>query len=400
MGDISHLLGMEDIVLRQKRVMIRVDFNVPIEHGHISNARRLEAVIPTVLSALAEDAAVILVSHFGRPQEGKYDPLYSLAPVADYLTQALGFSVKLIADWQQGCVVLPGQVVLLENIRFYPGEEANDSALSQALANICDVYVMDAFACAHRKHASTYGVMAYVKTVCAGPLLLAEVNALNRVLENPARPLVAIVGGAKVSTKFKVLNNLVQKVDQLIVGGGIANTFIAASGLSVGASLYEPSELNRARMLLDKLHERGGDLPLPVDVVVASELGPKVEGKIKSVQRIEEQDKIFDIGPDTIKNLCQLILSAKTVLWNGPMGVFEQDAFSAGTRAIGEAIIKSGAFSIAGGGDTLSAIDRYGWGERLSYISTGGGAFLECVEGELLPAIEMLERYAKRGDHA
>lgn len=389
-----------DIDLKHKIVMIREDFNVPLKDGRVVNDKRILAALPTLRYALEQEAQIILVSHLGRPNEEDINkPEFSLAPVADVLRNYLQRKVVLVKDWQEGFNIKnydPNDVLLFENIRFCVGEENNDPLLSKKLASVCNVFVMDAFACSHRKQASTYGVIEYVETACAGPLLLAELDALQKALQTPARPLVAIVGGAKVSTKLSVLLNLSKRVDKLIVGGGIANTFIAAAGLSVGKSLYEASQLTIARTLLDEMHARGTPILMPVDVVVSKdELSENARAQVKPINRLEEDDKILDMGPDTNKMLCKELAGAGTILWNGPIGVFEFEQFSAGTKAIALAVAQSKAFSLAGGGDTLAAIDKFGIADNLSYISTGGGAFLEFVEGKKLPAISILEQRAK-----
>ncbi|MBP9722379.1 MAG: phosphoglycerate kinase [Gammaproteobacteria bacterium] len=389
------ILAMHELALKNKVVMIREDFNVPLKDGRVANDKRIMATLPTIQYALDEGARIILVSHLGRPTEGVYDSEFSLEPVADLLRDRLQRQVVLVKDWQTDLDKNKNKlddIILLENIRFCEGEDKNSPALAKQLASLCDVFVMDAFACSHRKQASTYGVMEYAKVVCAGPLLLAELDALEKALQTPTRPLVAIVGGAKVSTKLSVLLNLSKKVDKLIVGGGIANTFIAASGLSVGASLYESSQLTMARTLLEEMHARGTPILIPVDVVVAKDLAPTAKAVIKPINRVEDDDKILDMGPDTNKMLCKELAGAGTILWNGPIGVFEFDQFAEGTKAIAYAVAQSKAFSVAGGGDTLSAIDKFCIADNLSYISTGGGAFLEFVEGKKLPAIAILEQ--------
>lgn len=389
------ILAMHEVSLKDKTVVIREDLNVPIADGRVSNGQRVKAAIPTINQALEQGAQVVLISHLGRPKAGGYAQEFSLAPVAEYLASKLQRKVTLVKNWQENFNPKDfdkSEILLLENIRFCVGEEENDPELSKSLASLADVYVMDAFGCAHRKHASTYGAMEYAQTVCAGPLLLAELDALNKALKNPKRPLVAIVGGAKVSTKLSVLLNLAKKVDKLIVGGGIANTFIAASGLSIGASLYEPTQLTIARTLIEEMAARGKAISMPVDVVVAKELSKDAEAQVKPIHRVENDDKILDMGPDTNKILAKDLEGAGTIIWNGPIGVFEYEQFSAGTESIARSIAASDAFSIAGGGDTLAAIDKFGVAHNISYISTGGGAFLEYVEGIKLPAIEILEK--------
>ena len=383
---------MSDLELSGKRVLIREDLNVPVDDGKVTSDVRIRASLPTIRAAREAGAAVMLMSHLGRPTEGQPDDAFSLQPVADRLAELLDCDVPLIRDWIDGVDVSPGDVVLLENVRFLDGEKACDEGLARKMAALCDVFVMDAFGTAHRAQASTYGVAEYAPVACAGPLLAAELEALGKALDNPARPLVAIVGGSKVSTKLDVLDALAGIVDCLIVGGGIANTFIAAAGHDVGKSLYEADMLDTARRLA-----AGGDgraeIPVPSDVVVAAEFA-NVEGTTRAVDAVSGDELILDIGPETAARFSEIIAGAGTVIWNGPVGVFEFDNFGAGTEALAEAIAASDAFSVAGGGDTLAAIDKYGVGDRISYISTGGGAFLEFVEGKTLPAVEVLERRA------
>jgi phosphoglycerate kinase len=385
---------MTDLDLRGKRVLIRADLNVPMEQGKITSDARLRASLPTIRQALDKGAAKVMVmSHLGRPKEGVYEEQYSLAPVAKRLEELLGRPVKLVKDWLDGSWQQePGEVALLENVRFLPGEKADDPELGKKMAALCDVFVMDAFATAHRAEASTHAVAKFAPEVCAGLLLMKELNALRQALEHPKRPLLAIVGGAKVSTKLGVLETLAQKVDQLIVGGGIANTFLAAQGLKIGKSLYEPELVPQAKRILEQAKARGAEIPLPVDVVVAKELSPSAKAEVKAITQLAEDDLILDIGPKTAEHYAALIHSAGTIVWNGPVGVFEIDQFGAGTRKIAEAIAKSSAFSIAGGGDTLAAIEKYGVGEGIDYQSTAGGAFLEFLEGKKLPAVEILEQ--------
>jgi len=385
------VIDMRELDLAGKRVLIREDLNVPLANGAVSSDVRIRAALPTIRAALDAGAAVMLMSHLGRPTEGQPDDAYSLAPVAARLGDLLERPVPLVSDWIDGVDVEPGQVVLLENVRFLAGEKASDEVLSRKMAALCDVFVMDAFGTAHRAQASTYGVARYAPVACAGPLLSAELEALTRALDKPARPLVAIVGGSKVSTKLTVLDALAGIVDQLIVGGGIANTFIAAAGHAVGNSLHEPEMLDIASKLAagDK-----ADIPLPVDVVVADEFAADAEAKVRKISEVGEGELILDIGPETAKQFAAMLAEAGTIIWNGPLGVFEFDAFGEGTRAIAEAIAASPAFSVAGGGDTLAAIDKYGVADRVSYISTGGGAFLEFVEGKKLPAVAILEERA------
>jgi phosphoglycerate kinase len=385
---------MTDLDLRGKRVLIRADLNVPIQDGKITSDARICASLPTIRQALAQGAAKVMVmSHLGRPKEGVYDEQYSLAPVAKRLGELLGQEVRLIRDWIDGnWQQAPGEVVLLENVRFLPGEKADDPELGKRMAALCDVFVMDAFATAHRAEASTHAVAKFAPKVCGGLLLIRELDALSKALEHPQRPLLAIVGGAKVSTKLKVLETLAQKVDQLIVGGGIANTFIAAQGFKLGKSLYEPELIPEAKRLLEQAKARGAEIPLPVDVVVAKELSRAAQAEVKAVDQVADDDLILDIGPQTAERYAALIQSAATIVWNGPVGVFEIDQFGEGTRKIAEAIAKSSAFSIAGGGDTLAAIEKYGVADGIDYQSTAGGAFLEFLEGRKLPAVEILEQ--------
>jgi len=379
---------MKDIDLAGKRVLIREDLNVPLKEGQITSDARIRAALPTIKHALNAGAKVMVMSHLGRPTEGGDDnAAFSLAPVASYLGDKLGMAVPLVTDWLEGVEVADGQLVLLENVRFNVGEKANDDALSQKMAALCDVYVMDAFGTAHRAQASTHGVAKYADVACAGPLLAGELDALKKALTNPKRPMVAIVGGSKVSTKLTVLETLADKVDQLVVGGGIANTFIAAAGNPIGKSLAEADLIDTAKALMAKT-----SIPLPTDVVTGKEFSESAEATAKSVTDVDNDDMIFDIGPDSVAEIAKIIEGAGTVLWNGPVGVFEFDQFGSGTQGLSEAIAKSQAFSLAGGGDTLAAIDKYNIASEVSYISTGGGAFLEYVEGKVLPAVEILEK--------
>jgi phosphoglycerate kinase len=383
---------MSDLDLSGKRVLIREDLNVPVREGRVTSDARIRAALPTIRAALDAGAAVMLMSHLGRPTEGSPDEAFSLQPVADRLAELLGRDVPLERDWIDGVDVSPGDIVLLENVRFLSGEKACDEELARKMASLCDVFVMDAFGTAHRAQASTYGVAEHAPVACAGPLLAAELEALGKALDNPPRPLVAIVGGSKVSTKLDVLDALAGIVDYLIVGGGIANTFIAAAGHAVGKSLYEADMLDTARGLAAGGEGRA-QIPVPDDVVVASEFAD-VEGITKAVDAVSGDEMILDIGPETAARFSEIVAGAGTVIWNGPVGVFEFEHFGAGTKALAEAIAASDAFSVAGGGDTLAAIDKYGVADRISYISTGGGAFLEFVEGKKLPAVEVLERRA------
>jgi phosphoglycerate kinase len=391
-----NVLKMSDLDLRGKRVFIRADLNVPIdEQGRITDDTRVRASAPAVERALAGGAAVMVTSHLGRPKEGEFKAQDSLAPVAKRLSELLGKPVRLAQNWVDGVEVAPGEVVLLENCRVNRGEKKNDAALAKKMAALCDVYVNDAFGTAHRAEATTYGIAEHAPIACAGPLMGAEIDALSKALGNPARPLVAIVAGSKVSTKLTILATLADKVDQLIVGGGIANTFMLAAGMKIGKSLAEPDLVDEARKIMAALRAKGGDVPLPVDVVCAKEFSATAKAETKPVAGVVEDDMILDIGPESAKALAKLLASAGTIVWNGPVGVFEFDPFSHGTRTIAEAIAASKAFSLAGGGDTVAAIAKYGITDRIDYISTGGGAFLEFLEGKTLPAIEVLERRAK-----
>ena len=378
-------LKMSDQDLAGKRVMIRLDLNVPITDGQVVSDARIRAALPTIHQARDAGAAVILLSHLGRPTEGKPEPDYSLAPVAAHLSTLLGLEVPLFETWLDGIDISPGQVVLCENVRFNRGETTDSEELARRMAALCDVFVMDAFGTAHRVHASTHGVARFAAIACAGPLLSGELEALGQALEDPTRPLVAIVGGAKVSTKLTVLEALAERVDRLIVGGGIANTFIAAAGYPVGRSLYEPDMLGVARGLAEST-----DVPLPQDVVVAEEISADAAATIRPVTEVRDQERIVDIGPATAALYSQALAAAGTIVWNGPMGVFEYDQFGAGTRRIAEAVANSPAFSIAGGGDTLAALEKYRLADRISYVSTGGGAFLEFLKGGTLPTIAVL----------
>jgi phosphoglycerate kinase len=388
------IIKMSGLDLHGKRVLIREDLNVPIKDGTVSSDARIRASLPTIQAALSAGARVLVMSHLGRPEEGKYAEEFSLAPVARRLAQLLGVPVALRKDWLDGVEVLPGEVVLLENVRFNKGEKKDNDDLARKMAALCDVYVMDAFGTAHRAEASTYGVAKYAPIACAGPLLVSELSALETALEKPARPLLAIVAGSKVSTKLTVLESLLGKVDQLIVGGGITNTFLAALGFNVGKSLYEPAMLDICKRLLEQSKQRGIVIPMPTDVVVATEFSAKAEADVKAVGAVSNEDMILDIGPDSSEAIAKLVESAGTILWNGPVGVFEFEQFGEGTRSLAKAIARSKAFSLAGGGDTLAAIEKYGIEDSISYISTGGGAFLEFVEGKKLPAVDILEKRA------
>ncbi len=389
-------LRMLDQDLEGMRVLIRQDLNVPVHAGQVASDARIRASLPTIESALNAGGRVMLMSHLGRPTEGQFDAQYSLAPVADHLTKLLGLKVRLCVDWLDGIDLSSADVVLCENVRFNVGELANDSELSQRIADNCDIFVMDAFGTAHRAHASTHGVAQFAPVACAGPLLVAELEALHRALDNPARPMIAIVGGAKVSTKLTVLESLATVVDQLIPGGGIANTFIAAAGYGVGKSLIEVDLIPEAKRLMQLTEAKGSGIPVPTDVVVSSELSASASAQVKPVSAIRDNDMILDIGPETAERFAAMMSTARTVLWNGPVGVFEFDQFGEGTRILGQAIAASSAYSIAGGGDTLAAVDKYNIASNVSYLSTGGGAFLEFLEGKDLPAVSILEACAAR----
>lgn len=386
------IIRMQDLDLANKRVLIRVDLNVPLKDGTITDDTRIRASLPGIQQALTAGARLMLMSHLGRPTEGVFDEANSLAPVARRLSELLGQPVPLLRHWlDEPVTVAPGSVVLFENVRFNKGEKKDDAALSQQMAALCDVFVMDAFGTAHRAEASTHGVAQYAPVACAGPLLAAELDALGKALKEPARPLVAIVAGSKVSTKLTVLATLSQKVDQLIVGGGIANTFLLAAGKKIGKSLAEPDLVPEAQKIIEAARARGGNVPIPVDVVTGKQFSETAAATLKSVDEVAEDDMIFDIGPQSSAQLAQIIHSAGTIVWNGPVGVFEFDQFGEGTKALALAIAESPAFSIAGGGDTLAAVAKYQISDRVSYISTGGGAFLEFLEGRELPAVRMLE---------
>lgn len=383
---------MQDLDLQGKRVLIRQDLNVPVKNGTVTSDARIRASLPTIKLALEKGATLMLMSHLGRPTEGESDPAFSLQPVVDYLNTALDGGVVLATDYLNGFEVSSAKVTVLENVRFNKGEKSDDETLAKQYAALCDVFVMDAFGTAHRAQASTHGVAKFAKEACAGPLLSAELEALGKALDNPARPLVAIVGGSKVSTKLTVLESLASKVDQLIVGGGIANTFIAAQGYNVGKSLYEESLVPEAKRLMQAAIDNNGEIPVPTDVVTGTEFSQSTPATLKAVDSVDDADMIFDIGPETAKALAAIIKKAGTIVWNGPVGVFEFDQFGEGTRALAMAIADSDAFSIAGGGDTLAAVDKYGIEDKVSYISTGGGAFLEFLEGKTLPAVAILDR--------
>lgn len=395
-GNFMSVIKMADLDLAGKRVLIRQDLNVPLKKGVVADGTRIHASLPTIKLALEKGARVMIMSHLGRPTEGEYLHQYSMAPVANYLSALLEQPVRLEQNWLEPdfIPVEPGEVVLCENVRFNMGEKKNDEALSKRMAQMCDVFVMDAFGTAHRAQASTHGVARYAPVACAGPLLAAELEALGKALDNPARPMVAIVGGSKVSTKLSVLESLSTKVDQLIVGGGIANTFIAAEGFNVGNSLYEDEFLDTCRKLRADAQARGGDIPVPTDVVCGKKFAENAEAETKKVEEVQDDDMIFDIGPKTAATLADILKNAGTIVWNGPVGVFEFNQFGEGTKEIAMAIAESDAFSIAGGGDTLAAVAKYKICDDISYISTGGGAFLEFLEGKTLPAVEILEQRA------
>jgi phosphoglycerate kinase len=391
------VIKMTDLDLAGKRVLIREDLNVPLKAGTVADDTRIRASLPTIERAMKAGAKVMLMSHLGRPEEGVYDEKFSLRLVAEHLSGLLGKPVPLLKDWLERAPALKNSdVVLFENVRFNKGETKDSEALARKMAALCDIFVMDAFGTAHRAQASTHGVARYAPVACAGPLLAAELEALGQALDKPARPLIAIVGGSKVSTKLTVLDTLAQKVDRLIVGGGIANTFIAAAGYNVGKSVYEPDLLEQAKRLRAQAQARGADIPLPTDVVCAKELTQTAVAQHKRVADVSDDDMILDIGPQTTGVFIEIVKSAGTVVWNGPVGVFEFDQFGDGTRRLARAIAESSAFSLAGGGDTLAAIAKYGISDRISYISTGGGAFLEFLEGKELPAVAILEEHVKR----
>ncbi|HTQ74933.1 MAG TPA: phosphoglycerate kinase [Burkholderiales bacterium] len=388
------VLKMSGLDLRGKRVFMRVDFNVPIQSGKLTDDTRIRASLPGIKDALSRGARLLLASHLGRPIEGEFDEKESLAPVARHLSSLLGTDVPLKRDWLSGVAVEPGHAALLENCRFNKGEKKDDDVLSKKIAALCDIYVNDAFGAAHRAEATTHGVAKFAPVACAGPLMVAEIEALSKALERPARPLVAIVAGSKVSTKLTVLAALSEKVDRLIPGGGIANTFMLAAGIEVGKSLVEPELVGEARRISGKLRAKGGEVPLPTDVVCAKAIGATAKAETKPIEEIAADDMILDIGPRTAAAFARSLAGAGTIVWNGPVGVFEFEQFAQGTRAIALAIAASKAFSLAGGGETLAAIAKYGVADRISYVSTGGGAFLEFLEGKKLPAIQILEERA------
>ena len=389
------VLRITDTDLRNKRVLIREDLNVPVQDGVVTSDARIRAALATIRYALDQHAKVFVLSHLGRPKEGEADPALTLAPVAARLSELLGKPVPLRKDWLDGVDCPAGTAVLCENVRFNKGEKKDDEQLSRRMASLCDVFVMDAFGTAHRAEASTHGVAKFAPVACAGPLLVGELEALERALQKPARPLVAIVGGSKISTKLMVLESMLERVDQLIVGGGIANTFLAATGINVGKSLCETEMLDVARRLMDRARARGTEIPLPTDVVVAKEFASTAHADVRPVNEVRPDEMILDIGPDSADRCGALLQAAGTIVWNGPVGVFEFEQFGEGTRTIAQAIARGKAFSLAGGGDTLAAIEKYGVEDSISYVSTGGGAFLEFVEGKTLPAVAMLEQRAR-----
>ncbi len=384
-----------DLDLDNKKILIRVDFNVPIKDGVVEDDTRIRASLPIISQCLDVGAQLMLMSHLGRPKEGEFDEAFSLAPVANSLSKLLGQEVPIVKDWAKSCDIGDATIVMFENVRFAIGEKANDDDLARIMASYCDIYINDAFATAHRAQASTFGVAKYAPRACAGPLLVTEINALSTALKEPDKPMVAIVGGSKVSTKLTILESLLEKVDKLIVGGGIANTFLKAAGHNIGKSLCEENLLNQASELMASIKSEGGEIPLPVDVVCAKEFSEDAEAVTKNISDVEDDDLILDVGPETQKLFDRILQNARTIIWNGPVGVFEFDQFSQGTQALGQSIAASDAFSIAGGGDTLSAIAKFNLSKDISYISTGGGAFLEFIEGKELPAITILEESAR-----
>lgn len=389
-------LRLGDVDVAGKRVMMRLDLNVPVEDGRVTSDARIREALPGVRQALEGGAAVMLLSHLGRPTEGQFDASASLRPVAARLQKLLGREVRFEKNWLDGIDIEPGELVLCENVRFNTGEKANDDGLARKMAELCDIFVMDAFGTAHRAQASTEGIARFAPVACAGPLLDRELSVLGKALAHPDRPMLAIVGGAKVSTKLSVLDSLIEKVDQLIVGGGIANTFIAAAGFEVGRSLYEPDLVIDAQRLIRKAHDRGGSIPIPTDVIVAGEFSATAQPAVRGIEEVGPDEMILDIGPLTASSYSSIIAGAATIIWNGPVGVFEFEAFAAGTRSVAEAVARASAFSIAGGGDTLAAIEKFGVSEDIDYVSTGGGAFLELVEGKELPAVLALQAAASK----
>ncbi len=385
------ILSMADLDLTNQRVLIREDLNVPVKDGRVTSAKRIQAALPTIHLAIEKGAKVILLSHRGRPMEGQYNEEQSLLPITNYFRDECDLNVRLEKNWIDGVELDPGEIVLCENVRFQVGEKANDDQLAKKMASLCDIYVMDAFGTAHRAQASTHGVAKYAPIACAGPLLKKELDSLDKALKDPSRPMVAIVGGSKVSTKLIVLETLLDKVDQLIVGGGITNTFLAAMGKPIGKSLYEKNLLSKAKDLLAKARSKNTQIPLPTDVVCATEFSEHATATVKLVDEVSDEDMILDIGPQSAQKLASYMADAGTIVWNGPVGVFEFEAFSHGSETMARAIANSKAFSIAGGGDTLAAVDKFGLEDQISYISTGGGAFLEYLEGRSLPAVEILK---------
>jgi phosphoglycerate kinase len=390
------IIKMSDLTLKNKRVLLREDLNVPLKNGQITSDIRIRAAIPTIKQALQAGAKVILMSHLGRPEEGVFSEPFSLAPIAACLSKLLDQEVPLIQNWINGLPKGEHNLVLLENVRFNTGEKENKPEIAKKMAALCDIFVMDAFATAHRAEASTCGVIEYAPIACAGPLLLAELQALQNIMDKPKKPIVAIVGGSKVSTKLALLDALSQKVDILIIGGGIANTFIVAEGYTVGRSLYEPDLIDEAERLTMNAKQRGAEIPIPTDVIVADKLTEDAESSVRLISQIDDNERIYDLGPDTIKKIVGIIKKAKTILWNGPVGAFEIEQFGEGTEAIAQAIAESKGFSVAGGGDTLAAIEKYHISDKINYISTGGGAFLSFLEGKSLPAIDALEKHAAK----
>lgn len=391
-----HVLKMSELDLAGKRLLIRVDFNVPVKDGKVTNDARIRACLPTIKTALDAGAKIMLVSHLGRPTEGEYEEKFSLTPVAEYLSELVGTPVRLAKDWINGVEVGDNEIVLCENVRFLKGEKKDNEELAKKMAALCDIYVMDAFGTAHRAQASTHGAGRFAPVACAGMLLAKELDALGKAMEAPKRPMLAIVGGSKVSTKLTVLENLSKKVDHLIVGGGIANNFIAASGHPVGKSLYEPDMIEETKRLMQMAKDAGAEIPVPTDVVVGAAVSEDARPTIKKVSEIGENDMILDIGPETAKRYADAARKAATIVWNGPVGVFEYDQFAGGTKTLAHAVAESDAFSLVGGGDTISALAQFGLSDKMSYISTGGGSFLEFLEGKTLPAVAMLEDRAKK----
>lgn len=394
MAEQHNFITLDDVSVSGKRVLVRVDFNVPMENSNILDYTRIQASLPTIKEILKNNGRVIIMSHLGRPKAGKFDESCSLLPVAKALSTLIGEDVKFISDWRQVNEQTSRRVILLENVRFQNGETSNDEALSRLMASLCDIYVNDAFAAAHRSHSSTHGVAKYAPVACAGPLMVREMDALSRAFKNPSHPLIAIIGGSKVSTKLEVLKSLLGKVDKMIVGGGIANTFLKATGVNIGKSLCEEDLLETAKEIMAMATSQEKEFPLPVDVVCGKSVDKNAEAIVKPVSDIANDDLILDIGPQTAYNYKKELLNAKTIIWNGPLGVFEIDQFARGTEELGNSIAESNAFSVAGGGDTLSAISKFNIGSEISYITTAGGAFLEFLEGKTLPAIAILEECA------